>query len=82
MGLIRTPSKRLVETRHGQPLRQLLLHRVYVLHMTQTEIAEELEVPEGTIASWFQREGIQARQLAALKAGELLAAGDGDPVSS
>ena len=66
------PQKQLVEERYGRPLREVLLWLMYVKGLSHLEIARELDVPPGTVASWFGREGIQAIALAKLKARELL----------
>lgn len=59
---------------HGRSLAAVLLDLTYRRHMSQNQIADHLEVPRGTVSSWFMREGIQGHQLAALKAEELLQA--------
>lgn len=70
----RGDQRRRIEEAKGQPLRAVLLDLTYRQGLSQAAIAKLLGVPVGTVASWFQRQGIQASQLAALKAKELLLA--------
>ena len=65
-------QKQRVEEDHRRPLWAVLLDLTYRHGLSQVEIGERLGVPTGTVASWFQREGIQASQLAEQKARELL----------
>jgi transposase len=69
----RSQQRRRIEDDTGRPLRALLLDLSYRQGLSQLEIAERLGVPVGTVASWIQRQGIQAWQLAAERAEELLA---------
>lgn len=68
----RSDQRRRIERDHGQELWAVLLDLTYSQGLSQAQIAERLGVPVGTVASWFQREGIQASRLAALKAHEML----------
>ena len=77
MGGKKTPRRTQVETRFGRPLRQILLDLAYRQGLAQQEIAELLEVPPGTVHSWFAREGLQQVRLAGQKAHEMLAEAEG-----
>lgn len=72
MRSIRPPQRQIVEDRYGRPVRELLLDLAYRKGMTQQQIAGFLEIPEGTVHSWFLRERIQALQLAQERAAQLL----------
>ena len=72
MANTRSDQKHRIEQAHGLPLWAVLLDLTYRRGLSQVQIAARLQVPIGTVASWFQREGIQASQLAELKAREML----------
>jgi hypothetical protein len=72
MGSIRAHRRREIETEYGLPLRLILLDLYYRRRLDQAAIGRQLGVPEGTVASWFLRFGIQPATLAALKAVEML----------
>lgn len=72
----RSAQRRRIEDDTGRPLRALLLELTYRRGLSQLEIAQQLGVPVGTVASWIQRQGVSAWQLAAERAEELLASGE------
>lgn len=74
MSGIRLGHKARVEREWGLPLRLVLLQLAYQRGLDQIQIAEELGVAEGTVASWFVREGIQVKTLATEQAKRLLEA--------
>jgi hypothetical protein len=78
VGNIRARSRERIEAEYGASLRHVLLDLTYRRGLPQTEIAELLGVPLGTVASWIHREGIQAAQLATWKAAELLGDAPGE----
>lgn len=62
---------RAVEEAHGEAIGKLLARLYYQEGKTLQQISEELAVPLSTLGEWMVRLGLNARSLAAKKAGEL-----------
>ena len=59
-----------LELRYQEPIIDLLRHLYYDQGLTQLQIAERLDVPAGTIATWMIGLGINQRAYAARAAQE------------
>ena len=73
MKVRKTPGMRAVEERLGEPISDLLRRMYYDEGLTQAQVADRLEVPAGTIATWMIALGINQRAMASRAAEELSA---------
>jgi DNA-binding transcriptional regulator LsrR (DeoR family) len=55
---------RQLEEKYGEPIETILRRHYYDDGLSQAQVAKKLRVPEGTLAGWMVRLGINQRRLA------------------
>jgi len=73
----RTKQMRSVEARFERDLADLLKDLYYQQHLTLGEIAEQIEIPIGTLGSWMVRLGLDRASVSRLAMDQAAEAGAG-----